>query len=235
MDPSTILMLLGIAGVIVGGLQGWHPVHPKKKGDSKGTRKEHILIVVSALVTISVLLLNGSSWIAKHLAKKQAVICQLHMQKSDTIMPDCVVWGISVVPTGNIKAFHMIVQFTKPIHDSRLVIHTFTHANNNPGFMGRTKINEPCEIAVDKPADRDDSLTFTVSTDRQEIIINGRDLSYYNSQTFLVTFYPDPGYRKSAEDINVSGQASYEAFGHEVQADINMIDDRDASSKTLVQ
>jgi hypothetical protein len=227
-------MLLGIAGVIVSGRQGWHPVHPKKKGDSKGTKKEHILIVVSALVTISVLLLNGSSWFAKHLSKPQVVNCFHHFQTANN-MPNCGVWGISIVPVSNIKAFHLVVHFTKPIHDSRLVVDTFTHIKNNPVIMGHTEIDAPCEIKADRPSDRDEALTFTVSSDRQELIINGRDLSYYNSQEFLVTFYPDPDYSKRYDDLDMSGQASYEAFGHEVPADINLIDGIDGTTKTLVQ
>ncbi len=71
------------------------------------------------------------------------------------------------------------------------------------GIGPHTEIDLPCKI-VSTPADRDNALTFQLSSDRHEIIVNGHDFSGYDAQSFIITFYPDPEYGMPGRKLTVT-------------------------------
>jgi len=222
---STISLIVAIAGVILNVVSGWYPAPAMLHGYTAGTWKRNWLTIVTGLFAVAVLLGNGSAWLVQRLTHRPTLECYAHLLAARN-MPDCTVWGITIDPKEPMKSVHLIINFDQPISDS--VLAKMVDFGKNTGVGPHTEIDAPCHIRA-KSADPDSALTFSVSSDRHEIIIEGHDFSRYDSQSFVVTFYPDPNYGKSAI-AGVIGEATYEKLGHELNAPIKLTDPIDHTS-----
>jgi hypothetical protein len=212
------LNLLGILGVIISTAQAW-PSESRGKNEPKRGLRDHLLRAVSVLVAISMLLLTGSKWIERRLSHTPSVLCSSSMN-SQLGLPNCTVWGVTVVPTEPIRDFHLVVTFPRPITDS--VVQNGVEPGRNFRVQGATKIGPPCNLNA-KPSDRNESLTFSISSDRRQVIVSGHDVTPYDSQTFIAAFYPDTEGGKLLQDLQIKAVATYEAYGHDLPADIHFL------------
>jgi hypothetical protein len=130
-------------------------------------------------------------------------------------MPNCTLTGIAIRPSDPIKHLQMVVFLQTPIYNYTLI-------REQHGINVRTEVDFPCDIKG-QSSDPDDRLTFTISPDRKQILVIGHDLSSYDDQTLLLTFYPDPQWNEDAGRLTSDGSATYVAHGREIPARIKWI------------
>ena len=216
---ATILLILGIAGVVANVWIGWNPGPTGRHGYTGGIWKRNRWPIVTGALGTVLLLGNGSAWIVQHLTKTPVLECYSYAQIARN-MPNCEIWGIQFVPKERMKSVRLIIHFDEQINESILarMAPQGEHANWGP----QTEIDAPCQIAS-RPADRDPALTFVVSSDRHEIIIEGLNFSKYDTQGFVATFYPYSG-NGITQSMDIKGEATYERLGYELKAPIRLID-----------
>ena len=138
----------------------------------------------------------------------------------------CTVWTLSIFPIESIKSLNMIVHLDRPIPQN--ILQNGLDVNQNPTQSVHVKVNDACKILTESSG-VNDSLTFTLSSDRREIVIKGHDLSRYDAQTFVGAFHQNG---TAHPELDVTGDATYEAFGYEFPAKIQLIDQQ--SGKDLM-
>lgn len=228
---ATILIVLGIAAVIVNGAGGWQssrPTHPS----IRAVKRQRRLIIATGSLSVVILLLNGSEWLVQHFSSQPNLNCFAHFE-SFTNIPGCTTYGISVDPSERMKSLHLIIHFSQRINDS-VLMKKVVDAGVGTQAWPRPKIAAPCMILT-KAADRDNALTFQVSSDRHELIVNGHDFSKYDAQSFVVTFDPsaEDGFRSGRVDIR--GEATYEKLGKLLKADLKLTDPLNNQSVDLTE
>src|SRR5258708_20464348 len=97
-------------------------------------------------------------------------------------LPNCTFWGVTVVPTEQIRDFHLVVTFPQPITDS--VVQNGEEPGKNFRVQGATEIGPPCNLHAN-PSDRNESLTFSISSNRRQVIVTAHDVTPYTSQSFI--------------------------------------------------
>ena len=112
-----------------------------------------------------------------------------------------------------------MINLGQPVHDS-IVTNGVGLAKDNFRTESIAVDGPPCNFP-EKPPDRDEFLTFTVLSDGRQVIISGHNIDFYNSQTLMLAFYPDD---KTGQYVigEPSGEATYEAFGHELPARVTL-------------
>jgi hypothetical protein len=208
-----VVLAVSILAIMLNCFGAWRPKRPKHKEEPAGTRMEHLLIVLTGAIAIFSALLSGSDWFALHFSHKPTVLVTTKDQRALS-MPDCLVGGIDIdTQAESIKSLGMVILFPHEIHD-------YVVLNVRDGESLRTRVSWPCEIQA-KSTDRDNALTFTVSADRREVIIRGREFTHYDRQHIIVTFYPDHiKWDDLRSGLDWNGESTYSAFGRELPATI---------------
>ncbi len=213
-SDSFFLNILGIIAIVLSCAQVWHPANVNKKQELRQSKKRHVLLIASAVVAISVLLLTGSPWIETRLSPAPTVLCWWST-KYPKQFPNCAFWAISVIPMGPVKEFHLLLNLDQSVHDS-IVTDGIVLPSSNFHVESDAVDGPPCNFP-EKRSGRDEFLTFSFSSDNRQVIISGRNINSYDSQTLVLAFYPDS---KTGRYLigEPSGEATYEAFGHDLSA-----------------
>jgi hypothetical protein len=216
-EDSFVLNTFGILGVIVISAQSWKgPQHRKPKN-----KKKHLLAVGSGFIAIALIVVTGStrveSWLMRFL--QPVVFCSAFTYSNDRF-PGCSFWGLAMTPTSEMTSLNVVVTFAPTIHD--FVATSGLELGNNFGIEAAPRVADPCDFP-DKPAVRNQLLTSSTSTDGHQIIIKGSNVTLYESQSFIASFYPSSGRKYPNRNIQISGEASYEAFGHDLPARILLV------------
>lgn len=135
-----------------------------------------------------------------------------------TNQPKCSLATISIAPEEPIQFLHIQLTFAQDIHAIVLQRGYTRHGNNvniNVDSSMPHSTKPPCEISA-QAADRDDSLTFTTSSDRHQIFINGHDITMYDTQSLLVALYPDLTGGATPLSIDWDADANYEVSGYSI-------------------
>lgn len=145
--------------------------------------------------------------------------------------PDCLVYSFRILPTEPMKKLNMAVTFDHPIYATALRDGWDT-SSTAITMTGTITVDSPCTISGNS-ADRDEALTFDVSSNRHQIFIRGRDSTTTDSQAFFATFYPISTANKFNRNIRV--EATYEAFGHDFPARVMLVEQPSGRSQILVE
>ncbi len=225
---ATILLAISIASVVANVAMGWSPDPPMCRNYAGGIWQRNKWPIVIGLFGTLVLLGNGFAWIVQHLTQTPILECYSYVQVANN-MPNCEVWRITVIPKARMKSVRLIIHFDQPINDS--ILARSVAADDQANLGPHVEIDAPCQIAS-RPSERDPALTFFVSSDRHEIIIEGLNFSKYDAQSFVVTFYP---YLAGgiAMGADIEGEATYESFGYELKAPIRLTDPINRQSTTI--
>ena len=213
---ESLVVNLSIALIALNALSVWRPLKPKDSREPKGTKPQHILILIGAGIAIFATLLTGTDWCARLFSPPPEVILVSRAQQARN-MPDCNIQGIAVGTKSGvtIKSLEMILFFPHEIHD-----HLLSTLRN--GVKMRAEVDSPCEIN-DKSSDRNDALTFVISSNKREVIIRGHDFTSVDAQQFLMTFLVSHDeWLNNNASFDEIGDATYEANGRELAADIKM-------------
>ncbi|MGC2250152.1 MAG: hypothetical protein WA626_05725, partial [Acidobacteriaceae bacterium] len=111
--------------------------------------------------------------------------------------------------------FHLLLNLDQSVHDS-IVTDGIVLPSSNFHVESDAVDGPPCNFP-EKRSGRDEFLTFSFSSDNRQVIISGRNINSYDSQTLVLAFYPDS---KTGRYLigEPSGEATYEAFGHDLSA-----------------
>ncbi len=216
---ASILLAISVALVLVNVWIGFKPDPPTRHGYLGTVWKRNKWPLITGLMGTALLLGNGSAWIVQHLTKTPVLECYSYVQ-IDRTMPNCKIWGIQIVPKERMKSVRLIIHFDEQINES--ILARMAPPGERAQWGPRTEIDAPCHIAS-RPAARDPALTFVVSSDRHEIIIEGLNFSKYDTQGFVATFFPyfENGIGAS---MDVEGEATYQRLGYELKAPIRLTD-----------
>jgi hypothetical protein len=223
---ETVTETVGILAILVNVYLAW---------DSKASRLKITFSVVAALLAIAAVIVGNSSQLAKLLSKPPNVQIIYQLIDHPGHLPNCRMFGL-IVGGQPLKKLDLVIHFTEPIHDSRLVVgnHTFADFGDNPGISVQAGATAPCEVLTSAAPAQNDAIKFTVTSDRKEIIVSGRDLSEVDSRMFFGTFYPIDDASRTGRHIDIIGRATYEGFaGKEVDAPIIAIDGVSGKSRAL--
>jgi hypothetical protein len=135
-----------------------------------------------------------------------------------------------MTPTSEMTSLNVVVTFAPTIHD--FVATSGLEVGNNFRIAAAPRVADPCNFP-DKPAVQNQWLTSSTSTDGHQIIIKGSNVTLYESQSFIASFYPGSGREYPNKDIQISGEASYEAFGHDLPARILLVSFDESGKPTL--
>lgn len=193
----------------------------KKKADYAAA-KWVISLVLTAVVT-AFIFPSMFRPIVKTVSHKHSLTGFVDMKQKN---PNCTIWTFSIFPLETIKSLNMIVHLNQPI--SQDILENGLDVNTNPTHSVRASVNAACEILT-KSSDVNGSLTFNLSSDRREIVIKGHDLSSYDTQTFVGVFNQNS---TTPLDPDIMGHATYEAFGYELPAIIQLINQQ--SGKAVI-
>src|SRR5664279_3127898 len=130
-------------------------------------------------------------WAIEHFTAPHVVSIFILVYRTD--QPKCTITTLSIAPGNEIKSLHISLDFPQEIHATALRRGYRKSGNNvTVSTEGSTPLFTvpPCEIASSS-ADKDESLTFTTSSDHHQIIVSGHDLTFYDTQNLLVALYPD--------------------------------------------
>jgi hypothetical protein len=213
---ESLVLYLSIALILLNAKSAWRPIAPKDKNEPKGTNAQHWLILIGAGVAIFAVLLTGTDWCARLFSPPPAVIVASRAQQA-TNMPNCNIEGFAVGTTkgATIKSLEMVLVFPHEIHD-----HLLSTLRDGP--KTRTEVDAPCEIN-DTSSDRNNALTFAISSNRREVIIRGHDFTLADAQQFLMTFVVNnDDWINNQSSFDEIGDATYDANGREVAANIKM-------------
>lgn len=215
-EDSFVLNAFGILFVIVTSAQSWkgRPQHRKPKN-----KNEHLLAVVSGFIAITMIVITGSTWVESRLMRQPVVFCGAFTYSNDRF-PGCSFWGLAITPTSEMTSLNVVVTFAPTIHD--FVATNGLEPGDNFEIKTAPRVADPCDFP-DKPAGQNQLLTSSTSTDGHQIIIKGSNVTLYESQSFIAAFYPSSGREYPNKDIQISGEASYEAFGHDLPARILLV------------
>ena len=195
---------------------------------SNASKQQLFKVIKWIFVTISTTLLGALATaflvprFGKLLSKKSTLYGSFYMER--TGYPDCSSIQIDLAPSDKIKTVNIEFQFNREIHDTQLqsgldlgpII-----SDGGVAMHGGSSTVPPCNFPGTS-ADPNPALTFKLNQDRTKILIKGTNPTRFEAQTFLATLYPNPpdsGFR-----VDVHGEATYEAFGHEFPAAVDLIE-----------
>jgi hypothetical protein len=116
------------------------------------------------------------------------------------------------------KSFQMTLEFDQPIKAH--VLQTGFNNDPNMGIQSKVSMNgDTCNINVSS-SERNDSLTFQVTSDQHAVLINGRNFARFDAQTIVLTLFSDSGAIATAK---ANGMATSESGGHDVPANVLLV------------
>jgi heme/copper-type cytochrome/quinol oxidase subunit 2 len=207
---------LAVVGTFVASYQGWRDSRdPWEKPTKRRMSRRRWLILATTIFTIAILSINSFPQLQTLLRPQNDVVTYL---KIGRVSPQCTIASLVVYPTGPTKSLQMTLQFDQPIRDH--VLQTGFINDSNMGIKGAVSTDkDACKIST-PPSERNDSLTFQVTSDRYAVLINGRNFNKYDGQTVVLTLF---SYGGTLAKAKANGMATYEAAGHDVPAKVILI------------